>query len=382
MNKNLLVFIAFITILLAPNFVFAADFRGGNNINISDQEIPGNLYIGAGNSNINTNVNGDLTIASGESRVSGVVNGDLIILGGSVVFDGLVNGDVRIVGGDVKIKGNVTGELVVVGGDVLIEKEASVNGATFLLGGLVQIDSKSDQNIKVLGGKVVLNSEINGHIEITTQDLNLTNNAKINGYLSYFAPEKFNQDIGSEVLGEVSYNQIKSIEDNGLIKQTILSFINFWILLRFITTLLLAFILVYVFKVFSQKTTEFTLDNFGVSILIGLLIIFVVPIISVILFASLIGMPISVLLFLTLIFAMIISPAVAGIILGALFKKVYKKTDNIEVSFHTATLGVVLLSVVKFVPFLGEIISLLFFTVALGGIAHYIYMNIRWAKEY
>jgi hypothetical protein len=81
------------------------------------------------------------------------------------------------------------------------------------------------------------------------------------------------------------------------------------------------------------------------------------------------------------LFILIISGAISGIVLGALIKKVFKKGkdgDGFEISFQTATLGVILLAIVQFVPYIGELSRFVFYVVSVGAVAHSVYMNIRW----
>jgi cytoskeletal protein CcmA (bactofilin family) len=367
-------------LITAPAVSFAASVRGGNYVNIESEEIQDNLYIGAGQSDIKAKVEGDLVVGSGESRINSEVVGDVIVLGGTVFLDGVVEGDVRILGGEVYIQGDINGELLVIGGEVHIESDSKLDNDVILIGGNIFIEGESSGDFRIIGGKVSLNNSLSGNANITTQNLSFGNNSFINGAVYYFAPDKAFQYEGAEINGEISYNQINTIRDSGVVKQAILSFISFWILLKFVTTLLLTFILVFVFKVFSQQTTEYGIKSIGRSLLIGILSTILIPIVVFVLFISLIAMPLSILILLAYFFFLIISFAVAGIILGSLIKKVFTKSDSIEISFNTATLGVVILTIVQFVPVLGDLTRLFFFLVAFGAITHYIYMNIRWRK--
>lgn len=367
------------TAFLLPIFVNAADIRGGSEISIpEDLNIEENLYIGSSKSNILGDVQGDLSVASGETFVKGVTDSDVLIVSGNARFEGESKGDTRIAAGNVYIKGKFDGDLAIVGGEVFIDKGTEVSGDILIIAGRVKFDTDTSNYMHIIAGEVIVNGTINGDSTITTQKLILNSGAVVNGTLNYFSPEKALENNGSKINGEVKYNQTRSIQDNGLIKQAILSFINFWIVLRFVTALLLSFLLVYIFKVFSQKVADYSLESFGTSLLIGLSVLVIAPVISVILFVSLIAMPIAFLLTFSFFFVLIISTAVSGIILGALIKKVIKKEDTAEVSFQTATLGIVLLTAVQFVPIAGDLIRLIFFTVAIGAISHHVYMNIRW----
>ena len=80
----------------------------------------------------------------------------------------------------------------------------------------------------------------------------------------------------------------------------------------------------------------------------------------------------------TYIFALIITTSVASIAVGALIKRAFSKEDVLEVSFSTASIGVVILTLLQFVPFVGEVTRFVFFMAAFGAIWKYIYSQIRW----
>ena len=181
----------------------------------------------------------------------------------------------------------------------------------------------------------------------------LESGSRVSGTLNYFSPNELEQNEDVNISGTVNFNRVESVQENGVIQQAIVNFLNFWILLRFITTLLLTFLIVYIFKVFSQKTTEFSIRSFFPSFITGILVAIALPVVALVAFISLILLPISILLILTYIFALIITTSVASIAVGALIKRAFSKEDVLEVSFSTASIGVVILTVLKFGPFVG-----------------------------
>jgi len=335
-----------------------------------------NLYIGAGTTNISSEVNSDLTIIGGDVKVSSRVTGDIFVGGGNVDFSGQVEGDLRIIGGDVNIRGDVIGDILIVGGNVFISDEATLLSDVLLIGGEINFQSDSNKRLKVVSGKVLINGNINGDSEITTQSLQIGSDAKINGNFSYYSPQKFSENEGAEILGIINYNKIDTIQDTGFIKQAIVNFLNFWLLLRFITTLIIAFILVYVFRVFSAGVNEIAVSSFFKSLFAGLLLLILLPTATLIFIISLVGMPIGFLLLTMFISALIITPAVSGIFIGGWVRKMLGKTDEYLVDFHSATVGVILFTILQFVPVIGEFMRLIFILVALGAMVRYSYRAI------
>jgi len=368
--KRLSLLIFLLLIFATPNVSSAAEMLHDANIFIgAEQTYSENLYIGAGNTIIEGNVNADLVVFGGEVTVSGQISGDVFLGGGNVVFKGDVLGDLRVIGGTIKIEGTVGGDVLIIGGQVDIENTAEIRQDIFVVGGKVNIQDDFATELTIISANVRINSAISGETEVTTQNLWFGPNSNISGDFSYYAPQKFSAETGAVITGNVRFNEINLIRDTGFVKKALVSFMSFWFLLRFITTLIVAFILVYIFKIFSQETTNLALNSFGKSLLAGILILIFVPIVIMILFISLVALPIGFLLLISLIFVVIISPAISGIFLGTWAKKYIYNDNTGTVDFKAATLGVIALTLLQFVPIIGGLIILILTITAIGAIA-------------
>lgn len=380
--KRLFIAAVLVASLFTPQYTLAAGVRVASDVSTTATDtFTDNQYFIGGRVVADGTMQQDVLLLGGRTTLSGTVEGDALIFGGeSTVLSGIVKGDARIFSGDVLLTGTVTGDVVVVGGTVRIAPEAIVQGELLLVGGSTTIDAALHKHARIVAGAVMLGGEVKNSANVTTQDFTITSTARVPGTIVYFAPQEAEQQPGAEVTGSVSFNRIDSIQESGIIEQAVVNFLNFWIVLRFVTTLLLTFLLVYIFRVFSQRATEYVLKSFGRSVLTGLLALLAVPIISVVLFASLILMPVSVLLMLVYVFVAVLASAVASIAVGALINRAFGKQHVLEVSFKTAALGVVLLTVVQFVPLVGEATRFVFFLAALGAVWRYVYEHIRWRE--
>lgn len=368
--------ILFILALAAPFSVDSAEIVTDTNVDLSaDSAYYENLYVGAGRSNISSFVEADLTIISGESVISNEVTGDVSVVGGGIDFIGKVEGDLRIIGGSVSVSGEVGGDLLVVGGDVFVSKNAKLSNDILLVGGKINFEGASPEKIKIVAGEVYINGELNGQSEITAQSLMIDSSSIINGNFSYYSPQKFIQNDGAQIWASVNYNKINTLRDTGLIKKTIVNFLNFWLLLRFITTLIIAFILIYVFRVFVVEVNKIISNSFWKSLLAGFLTTILLPILFVFLIITLVALPIGFLLMLTFIFLMILSPAISGIFLGSLLRKWFGKKEFI-VDFHSATVGVVVYTLLQFIPIIGDLLRFVLILTALGATVRYLRVSI------
>jgi len=226
----------------------------------------------------------------------------------------------------------------------------------------------------VIAGRVTLNNLISDELEVITQKIILDKDANITGNLKYYAPEKADRNSNVKINGNVYFNEIKNLNEVGIVKSSILYLISFWIILRFITTLILAFVLVYIFKVFTQEITNIAVKKFVSSFFVGFLSLFVIPIVFLILFLSVIALPIGFMLLMIYLFIIILSPAIAGIVVGLFMHNLFsKESHNDFITFKMATIGVILMTFIQFVPIIGNITIAIFTLVALGAIYKYIY---------
>jgi len=366
------IFLFILALFLAPTFSYSATFKNINDLNISNTEsFEDNTYVVTLKNDIAGNFKKDLFIVSGNSKFTGNVEGDLLIIGGQVDFQGNVKGDLRVIGGEVKINGIVENDLVVIGGKIISEKNSQVKNQAFFIGINTDLKNEFNHPVKVISAKSFVDGTINSNIEVTTQNLNIGPNAKINNGISYYAPLKAVQESGSVINGNVNFNQISTLSETSFIKKAVINFVTFWLILKFITTLLLAFILVYIFRIFIRSVVDFATLKPLKSFLIGFLSTLIIPLIIVLLLISLIAMPIGFILLILFIVLLIIIPAVSGIILGVWIRKIFKKDSQYNIDFSTSTIGVILITFFGFIPYVGEIVISILGFISLGAVLYY-----------
>ena len=363
-------------LLVYTNQTNAFSIATDTDVKVADQKIDENYYAAGGSVSIDGEYAKDVFIAGGDVVVNGEISGDLIILGGEVKIVGKVAGDTRIIGGRAIILGQIDGELLVVAGRVELLEGAQINGESVFVTAEINQSSKITKDTKILAGAVYLDSLVGGNTDITTQRIVFGSKSDIVGTLKYYAPTKAEEISGSKISGDVSFNETKKIGERGIVKSTILNLLSFWLILKFVTTLILAFLLVYVFKVFSQGAVDLATGTIVRSFFSGFFGIIIIPIVSIILFVSLIALPIGFLVMLSYIFILLISPAISGIIVGNILFGLFDKSEKNEVSFKKASIGVVLLTALQFVPVVGDLTKLFFTIIAFGAITRYTYGNV------
>lgn len=363
---------AVLTVFFVPVLTLAYSMQTGSEINIQGQTFEENLYLIGGKVSFDNQTEKDLFLVTGEGNINGSFKDDVEALLFRANFKGEYLKDVRLFGGEINLDFKTDGDLFIVGGKVNIAPDAVLNGKTFIVAGEVNINGKVFNDLKIISAKTNINGELNANSNITSQKLNIGDNAIITGNLNYFSSQKAFISNNAKINNEIRFNQIEKISENSVFKKVVLNLIIFWTVIKFLASLFIALILVFVFRVFSQRVSMISNQVPIKSFLVGVLSIFLIPIICVILFASLFAIPVSIILFFVYIILLILTASVSGIIVGFFLKKINNKENKkIEVDFNSATLGIVLLTFLSFIPWLGEILRFILIPLSFGAMMMY-----------
>jgi hypothetical protein len=349
---------------LFPVMAHGAEFRAGDQPKLDSSEtVKNDLYIAGGTVNSLGKVVGDLTAAGGNLLVSGGVSEDINIAGGTIIILGDVGGGIRGAGGNVTIKGAVGGDIVVAGGQIQIIGDR-VGRDVVVAGGSVEIDSPVSGNVRFTGGKLVINAPVLGNVEANGEEVTLGSAAVISGNLTYKATKEATLAEGAKVMGKTNYTP-RVIPKNTMAKG-LAAFLTIVVLAKFVSMLVGSLILGLTFKRYTAELVERAFTNPWAELGRGLVFSITLPILSLILLVTLIGIPFGILGFLSLVAILIVSSFVAPILFGSLLHKWIKKGDGYVVSWKTILLGTVVSFVITAVPVLGGLVLAGFTLISIG----------------
>jgi hypothetical protein len=368
-NKVLLLLALFL--LVFPVLVFGAEFRAGQQSSLaSSEKTAENLYMAGGTVISAGSANKDLLVAGGTVFVSGPVAGDLFVVGGNISVLSQVSGDVRIGGGNIIISGNTLSDVVVGGGQIILSGKL-IGGDLAVGGGTIRMDSEVKGNVKIAGGQIYINGPIGGDADIKAEKLTLGPNADIKGNLKYSATKPVIIEEGGKVRGETVFTEIKV--GNKDATAGILGFITFVLVAKFLMLLAAALIFGLVFRRYSKELVEKATVNPLKELGRGIITLMVLPILSVILLITIIGVPFGILGLLSFAMLFIFMAILTPIFLGALvYKWIWRKSDYI-VNWKTILLGTVVYFLLGLIPLLGWIAICVSSAITLGAA-----LNIKW----
>lgn len=342
--------------------------RSGDSVSVgAEQILEGDFYGFGGTVTISGLANSDVYVAGGSVTVNAPVKQDLVIVGGTINVHAPVEDDLRIVGGEVTIASDVSGDLVVAGGSLKILSTASIGGDVLFFGGDVDISGNVAGSVIGVSNKARIDSSIGGDVSIqATNSFSLGEKAEVLGNVEYESVSELARAQGAVVVGDIQKKIMSQSNDSDV----------YATLIPLLVLLFAAFTGYLLFKAGIQRLVDTTAESYGTQGLVGLAALFVVPIVSFILMASVLGMLVGLVLFVLYIAATVCAFILSGILLGTLLMRYASKRPT--VSLVSITIGVCVFYFLALIPLIGPLLMFAIFAIALGGICMRVYRITRY----
>lgn len=309
-------------------------------------------------------VNGDVLAAGGEVYIKGDVNGDVLALGGTVVVEGNVSQDVRVVAGETEISGNVGRNVSVLAGNLSVEEPSVIGGGLAAGVGTAVLSSGIEGDAKLFAGELTINGVVGGDVEVSTERVRIGENADISGDITYLSENEIRIDRQASISGRIARSTSPKLAPNisdmsGA--ERLLSDIRWYShMLSFLAALIVGVILVRFYPNFLVTVSENLGKNFIKNTLIGFASFILIPVFLLILAITIVGLPLSFLLFLTYIASLYLSKIFLAFWLG---RKLYKSAKSV---YATLLVGLLAFYIMRIIPIFGFFVGILALFVGLG----------------
>jgi cytoskeletal protein CcmA (bactofilin family) len=357
---------------MMPYMTYAAGpvIRSGETIAVeASQVIEGDFY-GFAQSMILSGVSEhDVYVAGGTVTVNAPVAEDLVILSGAAQVHGDVGDDVRIIGGEVTLAKPVANDVVVLGGTVHILSTATIGGDLIFLGGDIRVDGPVAGSVYGAAEKIRIDARVGGDVTIrTSESVTLGDAADIAGNLTYKSSNELTRGQGAVVSGSITRGEIITQTTGADFQSIVLA-----ILMCIFSSLTLFFIA----RTRIERLATEAWSLYGRSGLIGLGMVLAIPIIAVILMASVIGIVVGFGLLLMYLLLFAITCMALPIYLGTLVERFVRKGSTF--SLFTIMIGVFVTVVLPFIPVIGAFLIFLTVLVVFGSLCLELYRVFRTA---
>ncbi len=351
--------------IVAP--VAAAEFLRDDEPRVAQGEtITEDLYVLGGDTEIAGTITRDAIVATGQFDLTstGRIDANLNLAAGQVTLAGSVGRSARIAAGEVEITGSIGADLVVVAGQVDISRGAVIRGDVILAGGDVTIRGDVGGDIRGAAGDLEIDSNVSGNVDVSVSNLSLGPQARVTGAIEYSSDNDIDQDAAAIVTGTVDQQEPNPMSPgtSGVTWLTLKMF-------RLLSALVAGLIIVLVVPRLSVSIANAARFSPLGSFVRGLILIFAIPIAAAILFITIVGIPISLILLVAFVVTLYLSQVFVGLALGRFILPDRWGDLGRGYNLLAMTIGVIILFAPRFIPlpFLDSAISVIVALVGLGA---------------
>ena len=281
-------------------------------------------------------VNEDVYVTSTKGVVDGTINGDLVIFTGDLIINGSVTGSVSVFSSatvtvsegasvegslrgaavNVKILGDVGDDVFITAASVVVEETGTVGRDLMAFGGVVRVEGAVGRDVRGRTVRTVIDGSVGGDIDIATQKFEVGDSASVGGDVQYRSQIDASIASGAQVSGSIKRLPTQS----NFIYGVILALAN---VVGFLGFLVAGLIALFVARGSGSRATGAMITNPIKSFFWGLGAVIALPVVTVLLAATLVGLPIALLMVMVMVAGLIIGPVPAVAALGnrVLFKR-------------------------------------------------------------
>lgn len=334
------VIVTVLALLAYSQFTHAQSFHSGNNVTISSNKpINETVYAAGRTVDISSEIFGDVYCAGQNVTVSGTVHGDVLCAGQNVTVTGTIDGDTRLAGQTVNIGGNVKGSATVGGQSFVLQSRGSIDRDATIGSSEANLNGTVGRDLTTGGSNVTISNSVGRNISANAQHLMLTSSAKVGGNIRLVSNNDVKKDPGAMVNGSIVRTKPTSAQETSSRGGGIR-----WIAFVFFSMLITALVLLLIFPRFFQETTNQAFPLPWMALLTGFVASIIVPIIIIVLAATIIGIPLAIILALLWIVALLFSGPLFAYYIGRLILRPNRKQVLIML------LGAVILIILYLIP--------------------------------
>lgn len=367
--------------------VIAQRIESGENVRIT-QAVHEDIYVFSGTINIEAPVYGDIWCAGGTVTIGDTVSGDIVIAGGNVFLRGTVLDDVRAAGGTLTISGNISGDLLVAGGTITVDPDVVIGGSVAVSGGTVTYGGTTRGNFKSASATLAMNGTVEKEFQFNGGDLRLNGavagaavlagkNIEIGEKASLRGPVRYWTEHGEISFGNALQNGATATFDSSLrthFERPDAKFLGFASVMAVLWYLIAAFTVIWLGQwLFSRsfRTAAGTAATDPMrSMGYGFLYFAAVPVAIVILFVTVIGIPVGVIALLFYILLLALANVITALV-GAHWIDQRKTYNWRPIQLVFVALGLlIVLHALGSIPFLGWIIKIAAVFIAFGALLY------------
>jgi len=348
---------------------FALERRHGEFVTVAANETVDDTLMATGNTVLVEGVvNGDLLVFGRSLEVRGNVKGDLVSFAKRTVVTGTVEGRIFNCSESLDLDGEVGHSLYSWGQSLRVDRRAHV-GEGVVAGGDISLEGEVKRGA-TLYGIADVSGTIGRDLTITGRSLSLTNTARLGGNLCARVRQLKDVHIadGATIAGKRDI-QVRA-KKNQFTRPRFYFHQAVWLA----AAMLVGWLGVVLFPGFFQATTQAVGSVWG-SLGLGIGVLAGVPVAVLVVAVTLVGIPVSLMLLAVYLAAIYLAKVWVGAFLGWILLKPAGATTRDWLL--GLLVGLLILTIVGFIPYLGVLVRLGVVCLGLGAFAGQLYRASR-----
>jgi len=348
---------------------FALERRHGDFVTVAANETVDDTLMAAGNTvRIEGVVNGDLLAVGRTVEVRGTVKGDLVSFAKRTVVSGTVEGRIYTFSESLDLDGQLGHSLYGFAQSLRVNDRGHVGEGIVAAAGDVNLEGDVKRSVDILTSG---NADVSGSVgrDLTTSgvSLTLTNTARVGGNLSAHVRQLNEAHIadGATIAGKRDIQQ-QQVRRSQFTRPRFYFHQAIWVA----AALLVGWLGLLLFPGFFRATTE-AVGSGWLSLGLGVAVLAGAPVVMIVVAITLVGLPISLMLFALYLAAIYLAKVWVGAFLGHILLNPSGATKGDW--FLGLLVGLLILTVVGFIPYVGGLVRFGVVCLGLGAFAGQLY---------
>jgi len=352
---------------------FALERRHADFVTVPASETVNDTLIAAGNTvRIEGVVNGDLLAFGRTVEVRGTVKGDLVSLAKRTVVSGTVEGRIYTFSESLDLDGQLAHSLYGFAQSLRVNGRGHVGEGVVAAAGDVSIEGEVTRSVDILtSGNADVSGSIGRDLTMSGVSLTLTNTARVGGNLTAHVRRLSEAHIadGATIVGKRDI-QLQQAKKSQFARPRFYFHQAVW----FAAAMLVGWLGLLLFPGFFRGTTQ-AVGSGWLSLGLGVGLLAGVPVVMVVVAITLVGIPISLMLFAVYLAAIYLAKVWVGAFLGWILLKPSGATKGDWLL--GLLVGLLIITIVGFIPYLGGLVRLGVVCLGLGAFGSQLYRASR-----
>lgn len=367
MKKIVFVLIGFLVALfVTSSTVFAQGSSPQKIVEVKKEDVINHDFFASGDVvTISGKINGDAYVFAQKVVIDGEINGDLIAAGGEILIPGVVDHDARLAASKISISGTVNGSVTAGSGEFIFDRNGRIGNSLVLGTNDVSLQGWTGKDLAIWANKVAINNAVGGSIMAAVSDLTLDPGARIDGDITYWASNNLTVNQGSDIKGQTIKHEIKNSDSTRQnIDKSLAGVRSAFKVFGFLFSLILGLLIIKLMPSFSTQVAEFIAKKTFRSFWLGILALVATPLLVLILFFTIIGIPFAFILLFLLILVFCVSKIFIALAVGNLLEAKFKLNNSQLVKFIG---GLITITLISMIPIIGGIFNFVALFVGVGS---------------